>query len=612
MLHSNAQVEGNGERVRQLPHRRTQLRRGIRAAWVLVPLLCVLPTAAFAKNLISFQIEGVPADLTVQLQNAMPSLPYDGKESRLHELILSSNLRLRDALQAYGYYHATWHSKTLSLKNGDAVVQYDIVLGQPIRVRKTDIRILGAIAEVPSLRQRIKPFPLSNGNILDQVSYESWKDQSLSFLRSRGYIRAYYQRHELLIDKKNDWADIYLWLNSGERFQVGSISIVGAERYPRWFIERYLTFKTGDWYSPDALSVTESNLHDANRFENVQVLGDTAHPVDTTVPVTVKLASLPEQHLKVGVGYSTNIGLNGILYYDNYNMFQRAQHLHVAVQAAQRTRNIGATYTWPIGSTLGSEYVATTSFQNETYQIWSANELSAAIGRRWALADNARKNVNATIQAMFNLEQASYTVSGISDSSFYLYPSVTYRVQNYHNILRPVSGFYVQATAEGASKVWGSTSNFLRVRVRGGWDQMLSSDWGIGARASLGALWLHGSIRNLPPNLRFFGGGQNSLPGYAYESQGPTDAQGAVVGGRLLAVAGIHIDRFITHDWAVGVFYDAGNAFDSFSSFHVLQDIGIGTRWYSPVGPIILDFAHPLIAPRAPAVRVALSVGFNF
>ncbi|MEY2342083.1 autotransporter assembly complex family protein [Acidithiobacillus sp. IBUN Pt1247-S3] len=566
-----------------------------------------------AKNQISFQIDGTPSELRLKLQNAMPSLTYDGKESRLHELILSSNLRLRDALQAYGYYHATWHTKPLPPnKNGDAVVQYDITLGAATRVRHRDVRILGPITEDPQLRRRIKPFPLVDGNILNQVDYETWKDQSLSFLESKGYVKAQYQRHEILIDKKQNWAEIYLWLNSGERVRVGTINIVGADRYPRWFIERYFTFKPGDWYSPRALSQTQSNLHDANRFQNIQVLGDTAHLNDDSVPVQVKLDSLPEQHLKVGVGYSTNIGLNGILYYDDYNMFRRAQHLHVAVQAAQNTRNIGATYTWPVGSTLGSEYIASTSFQNETYQVWSANELHAAIGRRWALADNARKNVNATIQTTFNLEQANYTVSGISDSSFYLYPSITYSVQNYRNILRPVSGFYVRATAEGASKVWGSTSNYVRLRVRGGWDQMINRNWGVGGRVSLGALWLHGNIRFLPPDLRFFAGGQNSLPGYAFESQGPRDAQGGVIGGTLLAVSGVHINRFITRDWAIDAFYDIGNAFDSFSTFHVLQDVGIGARWYSPVGPIILDLAHPLIAPRAPAVRVALSVGFNF
>lgn len=612
MLHWRHRAGKHGERVERLLKVQAY-QPGGHAAWRLLPLLlCLLPTVALAKNEIAFRVTGVPTELSAKLQRAMPALSYNGKEARLHELVLSANLRLRDALQAYGFYHAKWDTKTISGPNGDATVQYHIDLGAPIRLRSKDIRIEGQIDENPVLRKAIAPFPLADGDILDQVHYSTWKDQTLSFLESKGYVNAHYPRHEILIDRKQNWAEIYLWLNSGKRYRVGTIHIVGADRYPRWFIDRYLTIKPGDWYSPRALSLTQSNLHDANRFQNIQVTGDTTNLRGDSIPVTIKLASLPEQHLKVGVGYSTDIGLNGILYYDDYNMFRRAQHLHVAVQVAQNSRNIGGTYTWPVGAALGSEYIASTSFQNETYQIWSANELRAAIGRRWALADNARKNVNASIQAMFNLEQANYTVSGISDSSFYLFPSITYSVQNYRNILRPVSGFYVRATAEGASKVWGSTSNFLRLRVRGGWDEMLNRNWGVGGRVSLGALWLHGNIRFLPPDLRFFAGGQNSLPGYAFQSQGPTNAEGAVVGGRLLAVAGVHVDRFISHDWAIDAFYDIGNAFDSFSTFHALQDVGLGARWYSPVGPIKLDLAHPLVAPRAPAVRLVLSVGFDF
>ncbi len=574
-------------------------------------LLAAMPLMASAKDTIRFQIDGVDPSLQQRLLAALPNTPYDGKESRLQELILSFHLRLQDALQAYGYYDATFHAQSRQGKNGDALVIYAVNLGKPIRIRKTDIKITGKVEDYPQQLRRIPPFPLKKENVLNQVAYETWKEEALSSLQSIGYIRAQYDRHEILIDRQEYWAEIYLWLNSGERFRIGKVAIVGAQRYPRWFIERYLTFKSGDWYYPRALSVSQSNLHDANRFEDIVVSADTEHAANGEVPVTVQLKSLPEQHLKVGAGYATDIGINGTLDYDNYNMFQRAQHLHVAAQVAQKTRNIGAGYTWPVGAALGSEYLANASFQNQSYQIWSANELRAAVGRKWALENNAKKNLNSTLAAMINLEQASYTVSGISDSSFYIFPSLSYSIQNYRNILRPVSGFAVHASVEGASKVWGSTSNFARLRVRGNWDTMLGSHWGVGARATLGALWLHGPIAALPPDLRFFAGGQNSLPGYAFQSQGPTDAAGAVVGGRMLAVGGIHLDRFLSKDWAVGAFYDVGNAFDNFAHFHALQDVGIGARWYSPVGPIVLDLAHPLIAPRAPAIRVVLSVGFT-
>jgi len=73
----------------------------------------------------------------------------------------------------------------------------------------------------------------------------------------------------------------------------------------------------------------------------------------------------------------------------------------------------------------------------------------------------------------------------------------------------------------------------------------------------------------------------------------------------------VNLQRFVSKDWAVVAFYDAGNAFDSVAQFRALQDVGLGVRWYSPFGPIRLDLAHPLIAPGTPAVRVVFSVGFT-
>lgn len=576
---------------------------------LLLSLLALSPPA-FGQDKISFSFHGIPKSLQGQLERNMPPVVYNGQVNRLQEMILSSNLRLRNALEAYGYYGAGWKTSTHPLQKGNVQVVYRIVPGKPVKIRKAEVRITGDIRRYPGILRAIRPFPLHPGEILDQVRYESWKGTSQAYLEARGFIRARYLRHEILIDRDRFWADIYLFLNSGPRYHVGRIAIKGAETYPRWFIERYLAVRTGQWYSPAALSLSLSNLHDADRFANIQVTGETAKASAGTVPILVHMDSLPAQHLKVGVGYSTDIGLNGILDYDNYNMFQRAQHLQIALQAAQNTRNLGAAYIWPVGSALGSEYIVNASYQTETYQVWTANNILAGAGRKWALANNARKNLNTYLQTMVNLEQSSYAVSGEAGHALYIYPSLNYTVENYRNILRPVSGYYVSATAEGAVRTLGSTSNFVRTTVRGGWDTVLDPHWGFGIRANMGALWLHGSIRNLPPNLRFFAGGQNSMPGYAYRSQGPADSNG-VIGGRFLAIAGLHLERFIGKSWGIVAFYDAGNAFNRFRNFRALQDIGIGIRWYSPVGPIRLDLAHPLVSPQAPVIRLALSVGFT-
>ncbi|OYV80920.1 MAG: outer membrane protein assembly factor [Acidithiobacillus ferrivorans] len=491
------------------------------------------------------------------------------------------------------------------------VIGSQAALGRPILVRKIDLKSAGAGHNLPALQKLFTQFPLHKEDILDQITYEEWKGKVLSFLNARGYAHADYSRHEIRMDRDQFWADIYLWLNTGPRFHFGDIKITGAVHYPRWFIQRYLSFKTGDWYSPKALALTQSNLRNADRFSDISVTSDLDKAKNDAIPVTVDLKSMSAQHLKIGAGYSTNIGPNAAVIYDNYNAFDQAQHVRVSILAAQLNRNASVTYSWPVGAHLRSEYIAQASYQNQNLTAYNSNEILASAGRQWSLRNENSLSKSATIEALINSEKANYNVAGQFNNSFYIYPSVQYSMQDFRDILRPIAGYTLTARVEGASKVWGSDANFVRFSAQGEWRKRLSRNWVLGTRAKLGAMWLTGPISELPPNLRFFAGGQNSLPGYAYQSQGPFAVDGAVEGGRLLAVGGFDIQRFVTKDWAVVAFYDVGNAFNSWSSFHALQDVGLGVRWYSPVGPIRFDLAHPLVAPQAPAVRIAFSVGFS-
>ncbi|MHB1282235.1 MAG: autotransporter assembly complex protein TamA [Acidithiobacillus sp.] len=560
---------------------------------------------------VEFTVDGVSGPLAGDLAHALPPVVIGSQADRLEETEMSASLRLKDALEAYGYYNARWTERSRKGAQGKERIIFSVTLGRPILVRQIDLRSAGPGQNLPTLKKLFTQFPLHKKDILDQITYEEWKGKVLSFLNARGYARADYSRHEILMDRDQFWADIYLWLNTGPRFRFGDIKITGAEHYPHWFIQRYFSFKAGDWYSPKALAVTQSNLRNADRFSDISVRTNLDKAKNDAIPVTVDLKSMSAQHLKIGAGYSTNIGPNAAVIYDNYNAFDQAQHVRVSILAAQLNRNASVTYSWPVGARLGSEYIAQASYQNQNLTAYNSNEILASAGRQWSLRNENSLSKNATIEALINSEKANYNVAGQFNNSFYIYPSVQYSMQDFRDILRPIAGYTLTARVEGASKVWGSDANFVRFSAQGEWRKRLSQNWVLGTRAKLGAIWLTGSISELPPNLRFFAGGQNSLPGYAYQSQGPLAVDGAVEGGRLLAVGGFDIQRFVTKDWAVVAFYDVGNAFNSWSSFHVLQDAGLGVRWYSPVGPIRFDVAHPLVAPQTPAVRIAFSVGFS-
>ena len=61
-------------------------------------------------------------------------------------------------------------------------------------------------------------------------------------------------------------------------------------------------------------------------------------------------------------------------------------------------------------------------------------------------------------------------------------------------------------------------------------------------------------------------------------------------------------------DWSVAAFVDTGNAFNDWNQFDLKTGVGLGLRWYSIVGAIRLDVAHPLDIDNDPW-RIHFTIG---
>ena len=63
-------------------------------------------------------------------------------------------------------------------------------------------------------------------------------------------------------------------------------------------------------------------------------------------------------------------------------------------------------------------------------------------------------------------------------------------------------------------------------------------------------------------------------------------------------------------DWGVSLFYDAGNAFNSFSAVNLAQGAGAGVHYFSSIGALNLSVARPL-GVENPATHIHFTVGFE-
>ncbi|HEV8128341.1 MAG TPA: BamA/TamA family outer membrane protein, partial [Candidatus Eisenbacteria bacterium] len=127
------------------------------------------------------------------------------------------------------------------------------------------------------------------------------------------------------------------------------------------------------------------------------------------------------------------------------------------------------------------------------------------------------------------------------------------------------------------------------------------------ARLELGAMST-GEFRSLPPSLRFFAGGANSVRGYSYNSLGPRDEADHVIGGPYLVTASLEADHIFFMDrYGLAVFADAGNALNSLS-LNLKKGVGVGFRWISPVGLVRADLGWGLDRKGTP-LNVHLAIG---
>ena len=126
------------------------------------------------------------------------------------------------------------------------------------------------------------------------------------------------------------------------------------------------------------------------------------------------------------------------------------------------------------------------------------------------------------------------------------------------------------------------------------------------ARGSVGSTTTS-EFEKLPASIRFFTGGSQSVRGYKYQSLGPEDESGDVIGGRRLLTGSIEFEHALNDRWGIAVFYDIGNAVEDFDD-DLESGAGFGVRWKSPVGPVRIDLASAISLDDQPW-RLHINIG---
>lgn len=581
--------------------------------WVgLLALLLVLFLAgtALAAEPLKIIVSGIEGEALANVEKALvlpPGLVRDGRVDTLwlerFEGQIPEEVRL--ALEPYGYYDARVTSQRQGAMKEPYLIKVEIVPGEPVRLTTVQVRLNGPGANEPRLKTLVNAFPLHPGEVLRQDLYETAKGTLKARVLDLGYLDALFAVHQIRLHRQEKRAEIELELATGERYHFGTIQIHGAADYPQPFLRRYLAFAEGDDFSYPRLGQTQLNYLNSDRFREVIITPHKDQTEGLRIPIELKLVPTARRRLRPGIGYGTDTGARTSLNYRDLNVLHRGYEFNADLSIAERRQAITAAYILPGLKSLDSQTALRSGFVRENLDAFETRAFFAEI-------EEMRGFNGGRVGSIYlRLLQENYIIGDQDARSRLIIPGVRFRHSKYANPVRPRRGYGYSLEVRGTHQNLGSDTGLLQLLAGG--NTVIPLPWKLKLllRTQGGTTLKNEPLSEIPASLRFFAGGDQSVRGYGYQSIGPTDASGKVVGGEHLAVGSAELEAPVGADWAVAAFFDLGSAFNSLSTNDWASGAGIGVRRYTVVGPVKVDLARQ-VGIDNPAYRVHISVGFGW
>ena len=218
-----------------------------------------------------------------------------------------------------------------------------------------------------------------------------------------------------------------------------------------------------------------------------------------------------------------------------------------------------------------------------------SNNMTLALSRNWEFSTGWQRSIG--VHWMFD----AFTQAGVSSNTMLVYPSISFSRTRSRGGMMPYWGDTQRYSIDTGTHYLGSDVDFIIMQAHG---TLIRTPWRghrFVVRGSAGKIKTN-DFDEVPPDLRFFAGGDRSVRGYKYESISPRDSEGRLTGASCMVTGSIEYQYNLTGKWWTAVFFDVGEASNSFASFDWKRGAGIGIRWNSPVGPVKLDVAKPVAA----------------
>ena len=555
--------------------------------YCMAGLLLVAP--AFGAAPVRLQLEGLTGELQKNVRARLSTISSDEvtNDGRFRARVSAA---IKEGLRALGYYEPDidFESRPAPAQGGRPVLIARVTPGQPVKIAGSTIIVTGQAKNDADYKNWIAQGRPKVGTILNHGQYDKFKSGFTNLALRNGYFDGEFEKSQLGVSVARHEAFWDIDYNSGPRYRFGDVTFQGSQIRDA-YLQNLVPFKKGDYYSSRDLAELNRRLSATGWFQSVVVAPEFKEGRKTKVlPLNAAVSPRAKNIVEAGVGYSTDVGprLKGTWRKPWVN--DRGHSMVASAYISAPEQQVDLSYKVPLlKSPLEQYYTFSGGLKRTDLNDTKADTSTLAVSRNWDSSSGWQRAVNLR----WSLDH--FTQGNVTNTTMLLYPGVSLNRTRSRGGLMPTWGDSQRYSVDVSDTTWGSDVDFLILQAQNVWIRTLGEKNRFIARGTVG--WIEtNDFDKVPPDLRFFAGGDRSIRGYKYKNVSPRDSDGKLTGASKMATGSLEYQYNVSGKWWGAVFVDAGEAVNDISQSDIKTGAGIGVRWASPVGPIKFDIARPI------------------
>lgn len=576
----------------------------------LIALLLLLPLVAHAG--VRLTVKGVDDPLKSAVQAGLALSQYANRpvsEAQIRRLYEDAPDEVREALEPYGYYEASVQGSLTRTGANDWQVTLTVKPGEPVRITEVHVKLDEAALKIPAVRRAERAVERLKGDVLDHGAYDKARDDVSGALTANGFLGAKLLTHQVRVTRADHSAVVDLAWQAGPRYRFGKVAFKDSQFEPG-FLDRFVPFDRGDYFDQADLLRLQQALNGADYFSVVNVRPD-VDDADRTVDVDVELQPAKRSVYTGGPFFGTDTGAGIRLGLERRWVNSRGHKWKNELVAAQRLKTLSSLYMIPLPGgdqrslNFGVNFrdADTATSQSRTLELVGNH---TDLWHGWTRTVGAHALIGTfTVGKRGNEPDDAPGIERGRSKLVFAEASLSKKHGDNPTFVRHGWSLSVYARSTAGSLL--SDTRFSQLAADAKWINAFTRRDRLILRASAG-ITSTGDFSALPPQLRFFAGGDRSVRGYGYQAIGPRNSFDRVIGGRNLLLASTEVEHYFTRNWGMAAFVDAGNAFNG-TDYRPRIGAGLGVRWLSPVGMIRVDVGTPIHDDHAHGIQLHVVIG---